>query len=137
MLMLRFAVPLAMLGTDALSQRFLAADYAVAQSAIATTTTEASRAKLAERPASDAKSWLPHMPTWVPNTAELKEWYASTMRSVEQSIEHMVKLMVVFLLQTLLLPLLLVWVLYWIAKTCVYRPGWAPAHAPGHRSPQG
>lgn len=133
-LMLRFAVPLAMLGTEALSQKFLAADYAAAQSAIDTTATQASRAKLPERPASDAKSWLPHMPTWVPDTAALKDWYARTMRSVEQSIEHMVKLMVVFLLQTLLLPLLLVSVLYWIAKACVYRPGWSPVHAPGHRS---
>lgn len=134
MLMLRFAIPLAMLGTDTLSQRFLAADYTAAQSAIDTTTTEASKAKVPERPASDAKSWLPQMPNWVPNMADLKDRYTKTMRGVEQSIEHMIKLMVVFLLQTLLLPLLLVWLLFWIAKVCVYRPGWSPVQASSKHS---
>lgn len=133
MLMLRFAVPLAMLGADALSQKFLAADYSAAQSAIDTTTTEASKVKVPERPPSDAKSWLPQMPSWIPNMAEVKDRYTKTMRGVEQSIEHMVKLMVVFLLQTLLLPLLLMWVLFWIAKVSVYRLGLSAIHAPGNR----
>lgn len=133
MLMLRFAVPLAMLGTDALSQKFLEADYSAAQSAIDTTTTEASKVKVPERPASDAKSWLPQMPSWVPDMAEVKGRYTTTMRGVEQSIEHMVKLMVVFLLQTLLLPLLLMWVLFWIAKVSIYRPSLSAIHARGNR----
>lgn len=131
MLMMRFAVPLAMLGTDALSQKFLAADYSAAQSAIDTTTSQASKVKVPERPAGDATSWLPQMPSWVPNMAEVKERYTRTMRDVEQSIEHMVKLMVVFLLQTLLLPLLLMWLLFWIAKVSVYRP--TAIHRRGNR----
>ena len=122
MLMLRFAIPVAMMGTDALSQKFLAADYAVAQSAIDTTTAEASKVKVPERPASDGKSWLPQMPNLVSSISDVKDRYTKMMQAVGQSSEHMVKLMVVFLLQTLLLPLLLIWALFWIAKVSVDRP---------------
>ena len=121
MLMLRFAIPVAMMGTDALSQKFLAADYAAAQSAIDTTTAAASNVKT-PLPASDGKSWLPKMPNWVSSMSDVKDRYTKMMQAVGQSSEHMVKLMVVFLLQTLLLPLLLMWALFRIAKISVDRP---------------
>ena len=127
MLMLRFAIPVAMLGTDALSQKFLAEDYTAAQSAIDTTTTEAGKAKAPEPPASDGKSWLPQMPNWVPSMSEIKDRYIKMMHAVEQSTEHMVKLMVVFLLQTLLLPLLIIWALFGIAKVGVDRTRLPPS----------
>ena len=119
MLMLRFSIPVALLGTDALSQEFLAADYTAAQTAIDTTTAEARKTKAPEPVASDDKSWLPKVPTWVPSLQEVKDRFAKMPQVVEQSTEHMVKLMVVFLLQTLLLPLLLIWALWGIARSSV------------------
>ena len=122
MLMLRFAIPVAMLGTDALSQKFLAADYTAAQSAIDATTSKAEKVKAPEPPTTDSKSWLPQMSNWIPSLSEVKERYTKMQQSMEQSMEHIVKLMVVFLLQTLLLPLLLVWALLGIARASVALP---------------
>jgi hypothetical protein len=119
MLMLRFSIPVALLGTDALSQEFLAADYTAAQTAIDATTAEARKTKAPEPVASDDKSWLPKVPTWVPSLQEVKDRFSKMPQIVEQSTEHMVKLMVVFLLQTLLLPLLLIWALWGIARSSV------------------
>ena len=119
MLMLRFSIPVALLGTDALSQEFLAADYTAAQTAIDATTAEARKTKAPEPVASDDKSWLPKVPTWVPSLQEVKDRFSKMPQVVEQSTEHMVKLMVVFLLQTLLLPLLLIWALWGIARSSV------------------
>jgi hypothetical protein len=116
MVMLRFAIPVALVGTDALSQKFLAADYTAAQNGITATTAEASKAKAPEPVATDDKSWLPRVPAWVPSVQEIKERFARMQLAVEHSTEHMVKLMVVFLLQTLLLPLLMVWGLWGIAR---------------------
>ena len=126
MLMLRFAIPVAMLGTDALSQKFLAADYTAAQSAIDATTSKAEKVKVPEPPTTDSKSWLPQMSNWIPSLSEVKERYTKMLQAMEQSTEHIVKLIVVFLLQTLLLPLLLVWALLGIARASVAPPRWLP-----------
>ena len=123
MLMLRFAIPVAVLGTDVLSQKFLAADYAAAQHAIATTTAASSNVEATEPPPSDDKSWVAKMQGWVPSMAVVKERYAKMKLAVEQSTEHIVKLMVVFLLETLLLPLLLMWGLFALAKASVRAEG--------------
>jgi hypothetical protein len=129
MLMLRFAIPVALLGTDALSQKFLAADYTAAQSAIDATTAKAEKVKAPEPPTSDSKSWLPQMPNWIPSLSEVKERYTKMLQAMERSTEHMVKLIVVFLLQTLLLPLLLVWALLGIARVSVAPPRSLPGKA--------
>ena len=126
MLMLRFAIPVAMLGTDALSQKFLTADYTAAQSAIDATTSKAEKVKVPEPPTTDSKSWLPQMSNWIPSLSEVKERYTKMLQAMEQSTEHIVKLIVVFLLQTLLLPLLLVWALLGIARASVAPPRWLP-----------
>ena len=122
MLMLRFAIPVAMLGTDALSQKFLAADYTAAQSAIDATTSKAEKVKAPEPPTTDSKSWLPQMSNWIPSLSEVKQRYTKMQEAMEQSTEHIVKLIVVFLLQTLLMPLLLVWALLGIARASVALP---------------
>jgi len=115
-LMLRFALPVAMLGTDALSQKFLAKDYASAQAAIDTTALEASKVKAQEPPPNTASGWVPKLPDWVPSIPEVQARYTKLKQAVEQSTEHMIMLMVVFLLQTLVLPLLLIGGLFGMAK---------------------
>jgi hypothetical protein len=119
MVLLRFAVPVALVGTDVLSQRFLVADYTAAQSAIDATQVEASKMKAAEPAAADDRSWLPKVPAWMPSLQELKDRFSRMQQAVEHSTEHIVKLMVIFLLQTLLLPLLMVWGLLGVARATV------------------
>ena len=115
-LMLRFAIPVAMLGTDVLSKKFLAEDYARAQAAIDTTAVEASKVKTQEPPPNTASGWLPKLPDWVPSIPEVQARYSKLKQTVEQSTEQMIMLMVVFLLQTLVLPLLLIGGLFAMAK---------------------
>ncbi|CAN5444753.1 hypothetical protein BH11PSE7_BH11PSE7_13630 [soil metagenome] len=122
MLMLRFAVPVAMLGTEALAQKFLQADYAAAQQAIDVTASEAGKVKEPEPAPSGSSSWLPKMPEWLPGVTVVKERYGQMRQVVERSTEHIVKLMVIFLLQTLLLPLLIVWGLFTVARGMVEWP---------------
>ena len=129
MLMLRFAIPIAMLGTDALSERFLAADYVAAQTAIDTAASQASKINVPEPPAADAAGWwLLRIPAWLPSISDVKARFTGMKQVVEQSTDHMVKLMVIFLLQTLLMPLLLLWGLYGIAKVSFEWPRPSPDH---------
>jgi hypothetical protein len=119
MLMLRFAIPLAIVGTDILSQQFLSKDYATAQAAIDMTTKKANEVKGPEPSESGASGWIPKLPGWVPNIADIQTRYIKLKDTVENSTEHMIKLIVVFLMQTLLLPLLLISILFWIFRGVV------------------
>jgi hypothetical protein len=112
LLMLRFAIPVVVLGADALSQKFLAADYAASQQAVDRITGQVASL---ERPAAnkaEAPGMFERIKEWVPKGADLTLYFDNLKKSAEQSIEHMVKLMVIFLLETLLIPLLLLWGLH-------------------------
>lgn len=112
LLMLRFAIPFVVLGADALSQKFLAADYEASQQAVDRITGQVASL---ERPAAskeEAPGMFERIKEWVPKGADLTLYFENLKKSAEQSIEHMVKLMVIFLLETLLIPLLLLWALY-------------------------
>jgi hypothetical protein len=112
LLMLRFAIPVVVLGADALSQKFLAADYQASQQAVDRITGQVATL---ERPAAskaEAPGMFERIKEWVPKSADLTLYFERLKKSAEQSIEHMVKLMVIFLLETLLIPLLLLWALY-------------------------
>lgn len=126
-LVLRFAIPLATLGTHLISQHFLANEYKTAQAAIDTTAGEASKVKSPEPSGVEGKSWLPSMPSWVPSVAEIKDRFYKLYQAIERSTEHVIRLMVVFLLETLILPLLLLWAVIRIARLAVGRVSLLPA----------
>lgn len=120
-LVLRFAIPLATLGTHLISQQFLANEFKTAQAAIDATTGEAGRVKAPEPSAVEGKSWIPSMPSWVPSVAEIKDRYSKLYQAIERSTEHVIRLMVVFLLETLILPLLFLWAVIRVARLAVER----------------
>ena len=112
-LMLRFAIPVALIGTGELSQKFLNAEYEEAHSEIKATAVVVGVGGPAVLPAGQAPGWFPKIPT-LPDYKKLKE-------RLEESAAHVVKLMVVFLLQTLLLPLVMIWSIYGVAKGAMER----------------
>lgn len=112
-LMLRFAIPVALIGTGELSQKFLNAEYEEAHSEIRATADVVGVGGPAVLPAGQAPGWFPKIPT-LPDYKKLKE-------RLEESAAHVVKLMVVFLLQTLLLPLVMIWSMYGVAKGAMER----------------
>lgn len=111
LLLVRFAVPLAALGSDAAFRGFLAQDYEAAQSDI-----ERSARQMAGLPpandASQAKeSAVERFRRWWSQGDGVEDRVDRFKRAVEGTVEHIVKVIVVFLLQTLVVPLLLLWAL--------------------------
>ena len=116
LLMARFAVPVAILGSDLLFEHFMAADYASSQSMITETTEQLTTLAPAAAQAADDRSIWEKLKQWGTPNFDIKERLAKLGQSAEQATERMVKLMVIFVLQTLLLPVLLLWVLWTVAK---------------------
>ncbi|MDB5966620.1 MAG: hypothetical protein JWQ72_3120 [Polaromonas sp.] len=121
LLMLRFAVPVAVLGTDVLWQKFLAADYAVTQQAMDTASGQALRLGPPVVAPADA-GMLDKIREWVTQTTDVRARFEDIKRAVERVTEHVIRLMVIFLLQTLILPVLLLWGLYAALKALVALP---------------
>ncbi len=116
LLMARFAVPVAILGSDLLFQHFMAADYASSQSVINDTTEQLTTLVPAATQAADDRSLWDKLKQWGTPNLDIKARLAKLGQSAEHATERMVKLMVIFVLQTLLLPVFLLWVLWTVAK---------------------
>ena len=111
-LMLRFAIPVVVLGSHFLSEKFMQPSYATSQKAIETL------ADQVDEKTADKVPWWKRMP----GMPDLK----AKMEGLKNSTEHMVTLMAIFLLQTLVLPLLLLWSLYMVVGSLFGRPWLSP-----------
>jgi len=129
LLLVRFAVPLAVLGADAGFRLLMADDYAAGQAAL-----DRSAGAMRElapptaEPAADPgtlerlKRWwsgpataTPDASAAVPSRNEatrIERWQAL----IGDAVEHIVRLIVVFLMQTLVLPLLTLWLLLGLVR---------------------
>lgn len=108
LLLARFAVPLAAIGSDAAFRHFMADDYVVSQQAIEGAAGGAAR--LGPPPAAEPAGLVERFKGWL--EAQGGEWKArfeQLRQTVEQATDHIVRLMVIFILQTLVFPLLLLW----------------------------
>ena len=115
-LMLRFAIPVITLGTDALWHKYLAADYALSQDTISSTSKQVDKVSLSIAEVSESEGLLEKMKGWLSKNADVKAHFLNLKAAAEQAAEHIVKLIVIFVLQTLVIPLLLLWVLYGVAR---------------------
>lgn len=122
LLLTRFAVPLATLGSDFVFQRLLAQDYQVQQAAV-------------DLASSELRELTPKGPA----SADAKGWWERTKDRIEASVpsldldqikarlenlpERIVGLMVIFLLQTMVLPILLLWALWRLALGALWPRG--------------
>lgn len=111
LLLVRFAMPLVALGSEAAFQLFLADEYAAHQATIESSASQFARLST---PAAEPKgdpSWLDR----IKGLGSLREEVAKRVEELKdlagRTVEHIVKLIVVFLLQTLVLPLLMLWIL--------------------------
>lgn len=123
LLMVRFAIPLTVLGSDVLFQTFMAKDYKASQDAISSVSAE----PVTQTPPtlSDAgkPGLLGKLKTWIgqPITNAISH-YEEIKSAVERAAAHMVALMVIFVLQTMVIPLLLLWGLYGLARIGIQLP---------------
>ena len=115
LLMTRFAMPVAIIGSDMLFQKFMAADYQSSQRVIDTASGQLEKLNPPVAVADENQGMLDKIKGWSQNT-DIKSRFENLKHTAEQATEHIIKLMVIFLLQTLVLPLLLLWVLWGIAR---------------------
>ena len=129
-LMLRFALPIVVIGSDFLFQHFMAADYQASQQGIETVSLQLDQ--LDPPPASAEPALLERFKNWAAQQSDLKTRYAKLKQAAEQATERIVKLMVVFLLQTLVFPVALLWLLWGVARRFFeFSP--VPTRGPGQR----
>ncbi len=99
LLLIRFAVPLVAVGSDALFQQFMATDYAASQRAIDVTSNQMAALDPTK---GDITGWR--------NTIEqFKAWPGQIKTFVSQLTEQIIKVTVIFVLQTIVIPLFLFW----------------------------
>jgi len=116
LLMIRFAMPAVILGSDVLFDQFMAKDYAAGQAVIDGTTEKLTALKAAAVQGLEDQSTWDKVKAWISQAADIKTRLAPLKEAAEQATERMIKLIVIFVLQTLLLPIFLLWVLWGVAK---------------------
>jgi len=123
LLLVRFAVPLVTVGSDALFQKFLDGDYAASQNAIDGNTAQLATLSL---PPGDAGSGMgERIKAWWSKNVDLAARIEKLKQVASLLTEHIVKLIVIFLMQTLVMPLFLFWALYRIGKAVLDPPSGA------------
>jgi hypothetical protein len=116
LLMLRFAIPLVTIGTDLLSQKFLAAEFTSSQQAIDLSSVQVGTFIPPMPVSSESQGTWDKVKDWIAKGADVKLHFENLKKAAEQAIDHIVKIMVIFLLQTLVIPLLLLWALYGVLR---------------------
>ena len=127
LLMVRFAVPVVVIGTDLIWQKFLAADYVATQGAIDSASGQAQKLGPPVVASAEATSLLERAKQWVSGVTDVKARFDEIKLAAERVTEQIIRLMVIFLLQTLILPVPLLWALYAIVRGLVGvagRPGY-------------
>lgn len=103
LLLVRFAMPLIALGSEAAFKLFLEDDYVAGQARIDFSAGQI--ASLSATPAAD-ESVTDTMKRWWSQTTDVKKRFEELKEVAGRTIETIIKLIVVFVLQTLVLPLL-------------------------------
>lgn len=121
LLMVRFAVPVAIVGSDWVFQHFLAEDYGESQVALDETSGELNKrtplipqAATATPPEpSEEKGWFDRFKDRAKAMVTLPRIDLEAIkRSVESIPERVLNLIVIFLVQTIIVPIILIWALY-------------------------
>ena len=133
LLLVRFAVPLVVLGSEAGFRLFLERDYMAGKASIELSTSQvASLSAPTAAARADTKGWWPlksdlgklldDMKDDAKRAMDVSKRFEEMKEVAGRAVEHMVNLIVVFLLQTLVVPVLLLWGLLRIGRLLVGIP---------------
>ncbi|KNZ31687.1 MAG: hypothetical protein AD742_17125 [Methylibium sp. NZG] len=123
LLLLRFAVPVVAITSEAAFRAFLAQDYAAGQASIELSTEQFTRLNTPSEPARADEGVADRMKRWWSQTADVGKRFDEMKQVAARTVEQIVRLIVVFLMQTLVLPLVLMWGLWRLARLLVGRAG--------------
>lgn len=123
LLMVRFAVPLVTVGSDAVFHKFLSSDYSASQSAIDGNAEQLASLSPPSNGASAGSAVIDRINGWLSQGVNaVGSRLENFKHSASQVTEHIVKLIVVFLMQTVVVPLFLFWALFRIGKAILDQP---------------
>lgn len=121
LLLVRFAVPVATVGADALFARFLASEYESSQQVL--DAIEGRSAEAAAPPASETDEGLvASFRRMLSEGDGLRERAAAIGDAADRIAEHVSNLIVVFVLQTIAFPVVLLWLLWQVARRLLAPP---------------
>lgn len=121
LLVTRFAMPLSLIGTDAIFQQFMALDYQESQEVLKSVQGEASKLGAAGAPGKQGL-WEGFKNATVDAFAEARTHLENLKHAAENAIERIIKLMAIFVLQTIVLPVFFIWVLLSVGRGAFEMP---------------
>ena len=110
LLMIRFAMPIVIIGSDIMYQEFMAADHEANQSFLEKTK---ERLDGLTESVSEAKGVLGKAKAV---GTEMLAALSDVYHAAKNATEHIIRVMVVFVMQTLILPVLMLWILWAVVK---------------------
>jgi hypothetical protein len=120
MLCVRFVVPLLVVGTNLISDTFLATGQAEATAALEVTGKAIEELNVdVETPSSDDKSIMDRLGSMIDESMasiNISERLAILKENASKATEHIIDLIVLFVLQTIILPVALLWLLIQVFK---------------------
>jgi hypothetical protein len=122
LLIVRFAVPVATVGTDLLARAFLAPTYEAAQTSLGQLVGAPSADGQRAAGADTKESWSEWARRWSSKATDVSAQVERFGAAAGRIAEHVTDLIVVFLLQTLVFPVALLWIVYRSA-VMLLRPG--------------
>ena len=124
LLLVRFAVPISAMGSEAAFRLTMASDYAQAESAIDVTSSEISRMAPETPKGAGAierlKDW------WDRQKQDIQLYFGQLKDKAENMVRHIIVLMALFTVQTLLLPLFFLWLVQRLLRAAL---SWSSAEA--------
>lgn len=121
MLMVRFAIPIITVGSDAIFHEFLQADYQQSQ-AVLGSTTDTVRQITPELKAPAKKEGVLEKFKSSISALDPRPYIDHLKAVLDKATEHVIHLTVVFFLQTMLLPVLLLWAMYSVLRSMIHYP---------------
>jgi hypothetical protein len=117
----RFAMPVSLMATDAVFERFMASGYQQSQEALKTVQGEAS---VLEAAGVGEKQgfWEKLKSSTVDAFAEARAKLESLKQAAENAVDRIIDLMVIFVLETIVLPTFFIWMLFSVARSVFERP---------------
>jgi hypothetical protein len=109
LLLVRFAVPIAALGSEVSFRLTMASDYAQAQSAVQATSDEMKRMAPESQPKGTAGAIERLRDWWDRQKMDIQAYFGQLKDKAENMVRHVIVLMALFIVQTLVLPLFFLW----------------------------
>lgn len=119
LVLLRFAVPVATVGSEMLFTRFLASDYEQSQEALEAIEGRGAEALEATAGSSAGDGLLARLRRFAAEGGDLRERAGAIAEAAGRVAEHTTNLIVVFVLRTIAFPVVLLWLLWQFVRRAV------------------